>query len=271
MTKRAWLGLVLGMMAAITVTALSLPAHADSPLYACKPVAPSAQLEVSLRPDTSVADLAAWVTSFTCKNVVFSSGIAKRATKVTVIAPTTMTARQAVKLFVDALEAADLLVTVKTDTFVVKPGPKTPASCPDLGPSESPGTPSAPPPSTPANELTSADLDAGIRRVDDLHYEITRALLDRVLASASLMAGARVVPAVKDGKPNGFKLYAIRPSSVYARVGFANGDTVHAVNGRSLATAEVAIESFGTLRRASTFTIDLTRRGAEVTLVIVVK
>jgi general secretion pathway protein C len=43
--------------------------------------------------------------------------------------------------------------------------------------------------------------------------------------------GARVVPAVKNGKPDGFKLYAIRPSSVYSKLGLTNGDTIQSING----------------------------------------
>ena len=63
--------------------------------------------------------------------------------------------------------------------------------------------------------------------------------------------GARVVPAVKNGKPDGFKLYAIRPSSVYAKLGLQNGDTLQSINGFELTSADKALEVYTKLREAT--------------------
>ncbi len=63
--------------------------------------------------------------------------------------------------------------------------------------------------------------------------------------------GARVVPAVKNGKPDGFKLYAIRPSSVYAKLGLQNGDTLQSINGFDLTSADKALEVYTKLREAT--------------------
>jgi S1-C subfamily serine protease len=74
-----------------------------------------------------------------------------------------------------------------------------------------------------------------IVKLDDTHSRVSRATLDNLLSNAKqLSRGCRIVPAVKNGKPDGYKLYAIRPSSVFARLGFRNGDTVHSVNGAKL-------------------------------------
>ena len=59
-------------------------------------------------------------------------------------------------------------------------------------------------------------------------------------------SGEPLIPLVmKNGKPDGLKLYAIRPSSVFARLNFANGDTVHAINGHELTSADKALEVNG--------------------------
>src|SRR5690349_5384981 len=92
-------------------------ARADDALYACKAAAADAKMTVSFKPDTSIYDLSVWLSSFTCKNVVFSADVAKRASKVTVIAPAAVTPKQAVKLFTDAVDALGLTVTQKGDTF----------------------------------------------------------------------------------------------------------------------------------------------------------
>ena len=50
---------------------------------------------------------------------------------------------------------------------------------------------------------------------------------------------------------HGFKLYAIRPSSVYAKIGLTNGDTLSAINGLELTTADKALEVYTKLREAT--------------------
>jgi general secretion pathway protein C len=71
--------------------------------------------------------------------------------------------------------------------------------------------------------------------------------------------GARVVPAMANGKPNGFKLYSIRPASVYSKLGLQNGDTLSAINGMELTTAEKALEVYTKLRDATTLEVGITR------------
>ena len=112
-----------------------------------------------------------------------------------------------------------------------------------------------------------ASIDAGIKKVDDSNYDIDRALVDKVLANPMGVAkGARVVPSIKNGKPNGFKLYAIRPSSVYAKIGLTNGDTLSAINGMELTTADKALEVYTKLREATSLEVEITRRGKPMTL-----
>jgi general secretion pathway protein C len=109
-----------------------------------------------------------------------------------------------------------------------------------------------------------ASIDNGIKKIDDNHYEIDKSLVDKVLANPMGVAkGARVVPAVKDGKPDGFKLYAIRPSSVYSKLGLQNGDTLQSINGFDLTSADKALEVYTKLREATSLQVTVTRRGKQ--------
>ena len=109
-----------------------------------------------------------------------------------------------------------------------------------------------------------AAIDNGIKKIDDNHYEIDKSLVDKVLANPMGVAkGARVVPAVKDGKPDGFKLYAIRPSSVYSKLGLQNGDTLQSINGFDLTSADKALEVYTKLREATSLQVTVTRRGKQ--------
>jgi S1-C subfamily serine protease len=124
----------------------------------------------------------------------------------------------------------------------------------------------------PSPSYTAPDPDPLIdliEKVDDTHYKLPRKTVDAVLANPmSVAKGARVVPAMRNGQPDGFKLYAIRPASVYAKLGFQNGDTIHAVNGHELESADDALEVYTKLRNATSLTFDITRRGAPVELLI---
>jgi len=119
-----------------------------------------------------------------------------------------------------------------------------------------------------------ADNDAilaAIKKIDDTHVEVSRSAVDKVLANPMAIAkGARVVPAMKNGQPDGFKLYAIRPNSPYAALGFTNGDTIQAVNGLELRDASTALDVYTKLRSAKELQIDLLRRGKPMTLSITI-
>jgi general secretion pathway protein C len=118
----------------------------------------------------------------------------------------------------------------------------------------------------PVDDL-QAQIDNGIKKIDENNYEIDKALVDKVLANPMAVAkGARVVPAVKNGQPDGFKLYAIRPSSVYAKLGLTNGDTLQSINGFELTSADKALEVYTKLREATSLEVSVTRRGKPLTL-----
>lgn len=120
----------------------------------------------------------------------------------------------------------------------------------------------APPPA----EEGELDLN-GIKKVDDNTFEIDKSLVEKALANPMALAkGARVVPAVKNGKPDGFKLYAIKPNSVFAKMGLQNGDTLEAVNGFELTSADKALEVYTKVRDATQLEVEITRRGKPTTI-----
>lgn len=118
----------------------------------------------------------------------------------------------------------------------------------------------------PKNEMQAA-IDAGIKKIDDTTYEIDKSLVDKVIANPmAFTKGARVVPAMKNGKPEGIKLYAIRPTSPYAKLGFTNGDTLMSINGFELNSMEKGLEIYGKLREATSLQVDIQRRGKPMTI-----
>lgn len=136
-------------------------------------------------------------------------------------------------------------------------------------------TPSAPAPVVAAvnpappadgDDLTAA-LEAGVKKIDDTSYEISRALVDQVLANPfGLQKAAKVQPAVVKGKPVGLRLYSVKPSSVYGKIGLVSGDVINSVNGFELTSAEQGLEAYAKLKQASNLELVITRRGQSVTM-----
>jgi general secretion pathway protein C len=125
-----------------------------------------------------------------------------------------------------------------------------------------------PAPSTgePGDDLQAA-VDSGIKKIDETTYEIEKGLIDKVLLNPmAVVKGARVVPAMKNGKPEGFKLYAIRPTSAFSKLGLTNGDTLTSINGFELNSADKALEVYTKLREATSVELEVNRRGKPVTL-----
>lgn len=116
----------------------------------------------------------------------------------------------------------------------------------------------------PAGAMPGMDeISKGIRKTGENQFEIERTTLNRVLADTNLLArSARIVPSPKN---DGFRLYAIRPGSVYALLGMENGDTVHAVNGHPITTPDRALEVYTKLRSAGRLSISYSRQNKTAT------
>ena len=111
------------------------------------------------------------------------------------------------------------------------------------------------------------EIDQSVRKVSENAYEVDRDIISKFLGAPQTLArSARIVPAVKDGQPSGFRLYAIKPGSPYSKIGLQNGDTIHAINGQEITTPDKALEVYSKVRNASHISVSLTRRGECKTL-----
>ena len=123
-----------------------------------------------------------------------------------------------------------------------------------------------PPVAQPAINPELGDIDKGVNCSGN-SCTVDRSLVEKLLANTTMLAtAARFVPSIKDGKPNGFKLYAIRPQSIFGRIGLQNGDTIKAINGSEMTTPDAALGLYTKLRNASHLSVQVERRGETVTL-----
>lgn len=80
------------------------------------------------------------------------------------------------------------------------------------------------------------------------------------------MTDARLLPSVKDGKVEGFRMSEVKPQGVFAAVGLKNGDVLLKINEFPIDSPEKAIQSFMTLKGQNRIKLDLLRDGAPTSL-----
>jgi len=125
------------------------------------------------------------------------------------------------------------------------------------------GAPQPPPIATtrPVSEPGN-QYGAGIKALDDNNYEVPRNEVDKALANLNDLAmQARIVPAFKDGQAEGFKLFSIRPDSLYSKIGIVNGDVIKRINGFEMNSPEKALEVYTKLKDANRIDIEVDRNG----------
>jgi general secretion pathway protein C len=108
-------------------------------------------------------------------------------------------------------------------------------------------------------------LGGSIQQVSPNVYEVPRHEVDSALANLHQVATqARVVPSFVNGAPQGFKLFAIRPDSLFTRMGLRNGDTLRRINGFTLDSPDNALGAYQRLQDASLIELEVVRDGQPV-------
>lgn len=114
----------------------------------------------------------------------------------------------------------------------------------------------------PPTKVAETEPGKGIKKVGEGEYLVDRSEIENTLSNLNKVAtDARIVPSFKDGKGNGFKLFSIRPGSIYSRIGVQNGDIIQKINGFDMDSPEKALEVYQKLQDAEHVKIDLLRRG----------
>ena len=127
-------------------------------------------------------------------------------------------------------------------------------------------TPSAP--AEPAKPVQSATVATGVAQAlpggsGIIDQRALNAALDNI---GQAMTDARLLPSVKDGKVEGFKVSEVKPQGVFAAVGLKNSDVLVKINEFPIDSPEKAIQSFMTLKGQNRIKLDLIRDGAPTTL-----
>lgn len=92
-------------------------------------------------------------------------------------------------------------------------------------------------------------------------------IIDQRALSAALdnigqaMTDARLLPSVKDGKVEGFRVSEVKPAGIFGTIGIRNGDVLLRINDFPIDSPEKAIQSFASLKGQSRIKLDMIRDG----------
>jgi len=119
----------------------------------------------------------------------------------------------------------------------------------------------------PSRPSSGEDASVTVRKTGEDSYVMDRREVEGVLQDFNkLLTQIRVVPHFTEGNPDGFKIFNIRPGSLFAQLGMVNGDIIKRVNGLEISGPEQALQMFTQLRDESRVTVDLERFRKNLTL-----
>lgn len=109
--------------------------------------------------------------------------------------------------------------------------------------------------------------DNAIKELGADRYLVAKAEVDHQLQNLSqVFTQMRAVPNLKDGKTDGFRIFAIRRESIFDRIGLENNDVVQRINGVELTDPARAMGLLQELQEETRLEVDVLRGGAPRTL-----
>ena len=236
-------------MAALLMAVFMALAPAGADRSDSRPVAQAKMKKVRVNFEgAKLVKVVKWVTKLTGKNFIIEDSLRDR--KITILSGTSVTVEEAYDAFLAALEAEGLRVETVGQFLKITKGHRH-----RLG--------------SPRADISMGDCPTptGITKTGDYTYKVEREAIDGWFAKpACMVRQARIVPYFKDGQPAGFKLFAIRPNTLYSKLGLKNGDVVLKLNGVDLTSPDNALQAYQGLKDAKTVTMEILRRGEPKTL-----
>ncbi len=120
----------------------------------------------------------------------------------------------------------------------------------------------APPAAAAKTGASSTGAKSGIRKTGRGSYLVDRREVSNAIDNLNtLVTQVRAIPFMRDGKSQGFRVFAIKPGSIFEKMGLHNGDVVQRVNDQPLTDPAKAAGLLDTVQTAQTLKVDILRAG----------
>lgn len=120
-----------------------------------------------------------------------------------------------------------------------------------------------PPSNSPGNQ-TATGITSATQNENGIIDKL--ALVSALDNIGSVMTDARLIPSMKDGKVEGFKVSEVKPKGSFGMIGLKNNDVLIKVNDFTIDAPEKAIQTLLSLKGQTRLKIDLIRNGNPITL-----
>jgi general secretion pathway protein C len=112
------------------------------------------------------------------------------------------------------------------------------------------------------------ELLDSIKMVGNNRYEVPRSTVDQLLEDRLIAEDARIIPTYTDSVAVGYKIYAIRPRSVFHAIKLTDGDMLASIGGVALTSPEALAEVRAVVRSSQVVIVELIRRAEPVQITI---
>jgi general secretion pathway protein C len=107
---------------------------------------------------------------------------------------------------------------------------------------------------------------SGVKKTGESAYLVDRREVEHAVANLNeVITQARAVPVMQEGKGNGFKLFSIRPDSIFQRIGLVDGDIVQKVNDTELTDPSKAVGLLEEIQSMDQIRVNFVRSGKQHT------
>lgn len=114
---------------------------------------------------------------------------------------------------------------------------------------------------------SSSSKKSFARKVGEHEYVLDSRKVQQSLENPDkLLTDARLLPVIKDGKQEGFRISEVVPDGIYHSLGMQNGDTLLKINGLEISNPEVAIQAMSALKGMDSIDLDIVRDGTRMSL-----
>ncbi len=120
-----------------------------------------------------------------------------------------------------------------------------------------------------ANNPPQAGRTAGIapQVTSPGNYVISQRALNAALDNiGQAMTDARLLPSIKEGKVEGFRVSEVKPAGIFGMVGIKNGDILLSINDFKIDSPEKAIQALAALKGQTGIKLDMLRDGQPTTM-----
>jgi general secretion pathway protein C len=123
-----------------------------------------------------------------------------------------------------------------------------------------------------ARDRKKVESGSGVKKTGQGAYLVDRREVEHAVANLNeVITQARAVPVLEEGKSAGFKLFSIRPNSIFQKIGLVDGDIVQRVNDTELTDPSKAVGLLEEIQSMDQVRVNFVRSGKQQTFTYTIR